>query len=182
MSTAIDVLRHEHDAILMALKILDSIADQANKNTIAPADAQNFLGFLREFVDKCHHGKEEGLLFPAMIEAGLPAQGGPLAVMLHEHEEGRALVAAMAKASEPTLDSKSFFDAARDYSAHLRSHIDKENTVLFPMAEQILEPAVLKVLEDGFEQHEEQVIGHGRHEELHAMLKDLKARYLDTPT
>lgn len=179
MSAAIDVLRHEHDAILMALRILDRIAEHAGQGTLAPADAAAFLGFLREFADKCHHGKEEGLLFPAMIEAGLPQQGGPIAVMLHEHEEGRRLVAAMGQATEPTLDPRAFVAAANAYAAHLRAHIEKENTILFPMAEQVVAPGVLEGLTERFEQHEEQVIGHGRHEELHGMLKDLKARYLD---
>lgn len=179
MSAAIDVLRHEHDAILMALRILDRIAEHAGKGTLAPADAAAFLGFLREFADKCHHGKEEGLLFPAMIEAGLPPQGGPIAMMLNEHEEGRSLVAAMGKASEPALDSKAFVAAANAYSAHLRAHIEKENTVLFPMAEQVVPAEVLDGLTERFEQYEEEVIGHGRHEELHGMLKELKARYID---
>lgn len=77
MSTAIEALRHEHDAILFALKILDSMGRRAAVgDTIDRSDVNEFLGFLREFADKCHHGKEEGLLFPALIDAGLPCQGG----------------------------------------------------------------------------------------------------------
>src|SRR3546814_8480944 len=68
VSQATDVLKHEHDAILMALKILDQISGEARQGNATSADVVQFLGFLREFVDTCHHGKEEGLLFPAMIE------------------------------------------------------------------------------------------------------------------
>lgn len=177
MSAAIDDLRHEHDAILMALRILEMLATRATRGDLPVADARDFLGFLREFVDKCHHGKEEGLLFPALIEAGMPTQGGPVQVMLHEHEQGRALVAAMDKASTTQLDPAAFARAAGEYAAHLRAHIEKENAVLFPMAERLIAPAVLETLREGFERHEETVIGHGRHEELHAMLKTLKTRY-----
>lgn len=178
MSKAIEVLRHEHDAILMALNILDRIADEAKHGRINSADAVSFVGFLREFADKCHHGKEEGLLFPAMIGAGTPAEGGPVSVMLEEHERGRALVAAMSAASDPDLRPDAFGDAAEAYSAHLRMHIEKENTVLFPLAERTIDPAILESLISKFEAHEEVVIGHGRHEELHDMLKAMKSKYL----
>jgi len=50
------------------------------------------LEFLKVFVDKCHHGKEEKVLFPAMEEAGIPRQGGPISVMFYEHERGRSYV------------------------------------------------------------------------------------------
>lgn len=177
MSQAIDTLRHEHDAILVALKILDRLAEQAVAGTAAPADIADFIGFLREFADKCHHGKEEGLLFPAMRAAGVPEQGGPIGVMLSEHEQGRTLVAAMEAASKPALQADAFAREAAAYAAHLRQHIDKENMVLFPMAEQLVDPAVLLSLNEAFEAHEERVIGHGRHEQLHDMLKALKVKY-----
>jgi hemerythrin-like domain-containing protein len=177
MSEAIDVLRHEHEAILLALGILDRIAADAALGQAAPGDVAQFLGFLHEFADTCHHGKEERLLFPAMIDAGLPAQGGPISVMLAEHEQGRSLVAAMAHASEGSVDAIAFPAAAHAYADHLRAHIDKENGILFPMAENVVEPETLAALHTAFERHEEEVMGHGRHEQLHAMLKDLKARY-----
>src|SRR3546814_15085307 len=68
------------------------------------------------------HGKEEGLLFPAMIEAGLSADGGPISVMLSEHEQGRALVAAMANATEPAMSPAKFSEAAAAYADHMRAH------------------------------------------------------------
>jgi hemerythrin-like domain-containing protein len=180
VSQAIDVLKHEHDAILKALKILDQISDGARQGSAASADVMQFLGFLREFADTCHHGKEEGLLFPAMIEAGLPADGGPISVMLSEHEQGRALVAAMANATEPAMSPAKFSEAATAYAGHMRAHIEKENTVLFPMADRIVAPEVMDGLVSAFDRHEEEVMGSGRHEQLHDMLKDLKAKYLDS--
>lgn len=177
MSEAIQVLRHDHDAILMALRILDRMAEQARGGTLSQADANGFIDFLREFADKCHHGKEEGLLFPALIEAGMPEQGGPVSVMLHEHEQGRELVAAMDRASTGVIDARAFAQAAAAYVEHMRAHIAKENDVLFPMADRILGSAVLDRLNEDFERHEEVVIGHGRHEQLHAMLGELKGRY-----
>lgn len=178
MSKAIDDLRHEHEAIVAGLAILDAMVGRlGGTNPPAAGDLRSFLGFLKEFADKCHHGKEEGILFPALVKAGIPEKGGPIGQMLAEHVEGRKLIKGMETAITGTVDTRAFTAAANGYAALLHAHIGKEHTVLFPLGEKALTPAQLDVIFDGFEQHEEKVIGHGRHEELHAMLKDLKRKY-----
>src|SRR3546814_14929765 len=108
VSQATDVLKHEHDAILMAIKILDQISDEARQGNATSTDVTQFLGFLREFADTCHHGQEEGLLFPAMIEAGLSADGGPISVMLSENERRRQIVAALGNATDHAMSPAQF--------------------------------------------------------------------------
>jgi len=179
MSKAIDELTHDHDAILSALNILDAMVGRLGSAGAPSAeDLRSFIGFLKEFADKCHHGKEEGILFPALTDAGMPQQGGPVAVMLTEHVEGRSLIKEMEQAVPGAVDVTAFTQAARGYVDLLRAHIAKENDVLFPMAERFLAAPELEKIHAQFEQHEETVIGHGRHEELHAMLKDLRKKYL----
>lgn len=178
MSKAIDELKHDHDAILSSLSILDTMVGRLDGAGAPSAeDLRGFIGFLKEFADKCHHGKEEGILFPALTDAGMPQHGGPVGVMLSEHVEGRAFIKEMEQAITGAVDVKSFSRAAQDYAALLRAHIAKENDVLFPAAERLLASAELEKIHGKFQQHEETVIGHGRHEELHAMLKDLKRKY-----
>ncbi|MBF9197381.1 hemerythrin domain-containing protein [Microvirga terrestris] len=177
MSQAIDDLRHEHDAILSALDILDRVEAEARQGTVAAGDISAFIGFLKEFVDKCHHGKEEGMLFPALGKAGASEREASVPVLLSEHERGRALVKAMEEASSPALQPERFSAAAKAYSRHLRAHIEKENKLLFPKAEQILDEVKLDMLHRAFVKHEDEVIGQGRHEELHHMLHSLKAKY-----
>lgn len=179
MSRAIDMLKQEHQAIVAALNILDTFTQQISaEQTVDGDDIAALLGLFEEFADKCHHGKEEDLLFPAMVKAGLSAGGGPLAVMLDEHEQGRRMIRQMREAAEPPLELMDFAQAAKAYSANLRAHIDKENTVLFPMAEEVLTQTQLDTLADAFEEHEINIIGRGRHEELHALIKRLQKRYL----
>ena len=178
MSKAIDELVHDHEAILSSLSILDAMVARLGTAAAPTAeDLGSFIGFLKEFADKCHHGKEEGILFPALTGAGMPQQGGPVGVMLSEHVEGRALIRKMETAVSGTLDGKAFSEAARGYAALLRAHIAKENNVLFPAAERLL-AADMESIHAKFQKHEETVIGHGRHEELHGMLKALKKKYL----
>ena len=83
-------LTKEHDAINVMLNIMDRISEKLENGEHVDAEhLEQILEFLRVFADKCHHGKEEDLLFPAMIDAGIPKEGGPIAVMLREHEIGR---------------------------------------------------------------------------------------------
>ncbi|MBP9041302.1 MAG: hemerythrin domain-containing protein [Anaerolineaceae bacterium] len=178
MSQATGDLVHEHEAILSALHILDRIIDGAEiENEIDPDDMTTFVDFLKEFADKCHHGKEEGILFPAMVAAGVPESGGPIGVMLQEHAEGRRLIGEMTLAMAGETDVERLSKAARDYAILLRGHIQKENTVLFPMADRVLDDIKLAEIYQAFVDHEEKVIGHGRHEELHATLDRLNEKY-----
>ena len=182
---AIEDLRMEHDAVRLTLKILERIAKQIEQKG-KPNDSQHvdqLLEFFTVFVDKCHHGKEEELLFPALERAGVARDRGPIGVMLREHELGRGCVQQM-KAAFSRLkagDSRAALDFTRsvgDYISLLNQHIEKENNVLFTMAERQLSEATLAELSKGFDRIEEQKIGLGKHEEFHNMIARLENAYL----
>ncbi len=180
MSQAMDDLHHEHQALLHALELLDQLCVRLRHpeqgRTVDPQDLLQLTGFFREFADRCHHGKEEGLLFPALAEAGLKPPGELQGALLAEHEQGRqALREMQAQASEP---GPGFADAAERYAALLRQHIATENAQLLPWVDQQLQPQALAQLGLDFESHEQRVMGAGRHEELHALLGSLRGRYL----
>ena len=79
------------------------------------------------------------------------------------------------------VDRKSFAVAAHGYARLLRDHIEKENNVLFVMAERHLSPEEHAMLSKGFDEIEQQRIGPGVHERYHEMLDRLQRDYL-TPT
>ncbi len=179
MSKAMSDLMHDHEAILLALqvfsRILTKLQSTPNADTL---ELSQFIDFLKEFADKCHHGKEEGLLFPAMIAFGMPDRGGPIGVMMAEHIQGRGFIHDMQEALEAEpVDLAAFDLAGRKYIQLLQAHIHKENSVLFPMADKLIPQADLDRLAAAFEEHEEKVIGRGRHEELHALLEELNMKY-----
>jgi len=179
MSRAIDILKQEHEAIIAALNILDTFTQQLSADqAVNGDDISALLSVFSEFADRCHHGKEEELLFPALVRAGLASGQGPLASMLNEHVEARRCLREMNAAATPPLNLADFGQAAERYSALLRAHIDKENEALFPMAEEVLSQTQLDALADAFEEHELKLMGAGRHEALHALIKRLQKRYL----
>jgi hemerythrin-like domain-containing protein len=178
MSKAITDLTNDHEAILTALNIFSRILNNLKK-TPQPDEEEllDFIDFLKEFADKCHHGKEEGILFPSMVAAGVPDRGGPIAVMMAEHIQGRGFIHEMEESLEDPPDLARFEKAGRDYINLLRVHIQKEQNVLFPMAERMITETELEQIHIAFSKHEEKMICHGRHEELHAMLDTLNAKY-----
>lgn len=180
MNKAIDDLKHEHEAILFTLKVLGRMEVIATeKKLLDTEDAIALIDFLKEFADKCHHGKEEGILFPELEKIGIAKEGSPIGVMLHEHELGRALIRDMDQAlRKRPADLTAFVQAADSYARLLSQHIEKENTILFPLGERTLSQDKLEAIYERFEEHEEKVIGAGRHEELHAMLDGFEKKYL----
>lgn len=134
---ATDILRQEHEAILGVLELLEAHAAQIRAGrAVDPEFAQWCLGFLHHFAEGHHHGKEEGVLFPALIRHGMPKESGPIAIMLAEHEQGRAAVRRM-EAAAARGDDRGYAAVASDYAALLRQHIAKENEVLFALADRI---------------------------------------------
>ena len=143
---AIETLMAEHRLIERACDALVGFADDAlRRGSDGRAELARFVTFIRQFADGCHHGKEENILFRSMVEAGFPSQGGPIAVMLMEHDMGRQHVAALARLAEQQEpwtadDRQELGDAAHGYADLLRGHIHKEDVILYPMAEQRLPP------------------------------------------
>lgn len=171
MGKATQDLIKEHDSILHVLKIMDKMVSPGNtrENVAKLQHGKEVVHFLRIFADKCHHGKEEGYLFKALVAKGVQNDGGPIGVLLQEHKLGREFISVL-NASLESQNVSGFNSAAIKYRDLLLAHIEKENNVLFKMADQLLDEATQNDLFEKFEKHEESVIGHGVHEELHSMI------------
>lgn len=175
-------LMHEHEGIQLMLGILQSVMRKVVGGEGAPReDLEGIMEFFTIFVDKCHHGKEEDFLFPALEAAGVAKDGGTIGVMLHEHERARRHVAEMKKAlGDYTLfgmNTSAFQRAGEEYVSLLNQHIFKENNVLFPIAEKVLSAEEDEKLHDDFERLEKERIGIGKHEEFHALMDKLLGKY-----
>jgi hemerythrin-like domain-containing protein len=173
------ILRQEHEAVTRMLDAAELAAGKLERKEAIRPDLLEGIGeFFSLFVDKCHHGKEEELFFPALAKKGMPVEGGPVGVMLQEHEEGRKLAGRMRELASAYAKGDSAAGAAwaaeaRTYIRLLREHILKENNVLFPMAEGILAPEEEEALAAQFEQLEIEKMGRGTHERLHARMAEI---------
>ncbi len=178
---ATDILSAEHRVIAQVVAALDAAADRFDAGLPVRAGfVQDAARFLRDYADGYHHGKEEGVLFVALVEAGMPAQAGPVAVMLAEHDRARALTAALAEGAErlaagDTTQWAVVAGAARDYAALLAQHIRKEDGILFPMAAHMLPDYTQDALLPAFAQVEEAQRGRGTKESFVALAAALAA-------
>lgn len=178
----VETLMHEHRVVERGLSVLEAMAARLAGGQSVPSDqVTGLLDFFRDFVDGCHHAKEEQSLFPALVERGIPREGGPVGVMLSEHDQGRKLQRQMREAL-PRLGSDAgarsrFAQAVGDYAPLLRQHIMKEDNVLFRMAERVLTPEDDRRLAQAFDRHEQEAMGEGTHERFHALIDRLAAEY-----
>lgn len=179
MASVIDSLKREHRAIECVLRALRLINERLGLGEDPDPDLlDRCIEFIRRFADGIHHQKEENILFPALAQAGMPVEMGPIACMLSEHRQGREYVAAMAEAvagmrAGRTGASDQFRLAAEGYAQLLAGHIQKEDNVLFMMAERILGSESLSALQPDFVRAETDY-GSGRYREFEVWARGLE--------
>jgi len=177
---ATDILVEEHQVIQRIIAVLNAAARKLEAGqAVSPDVFRQAVDFIRTFADRCHHGKEQDLLFPALERQGIPREGGPIGVMLYEHDQGRAFVRQMAEATEALAGGDAAAQAAllggaRGYADLLTEHIYKEDNILYPMANRVLSEADQQELLEKFEGVEESM-GEGTHERYVALVEALEA-------
>ncbi len=180
VSKPIETLEAEHRVILKIVGALGVLADalEADK-LVQPQTLYDLVEFMRTFADRCHHGKEEAHLFPALARRGVPTQGCPIGGLMHEHQKGRALVAELDQAAQAySVGATSETTAVvvrclRDLAALYPNHIWKEDYLLFPLSYKVLTEADHAELQQEFEAVEAE-IGSDVHQRLEALAEKLQ--------
>jgi len=178
----IDVLMNEHQVILRVLDAAEAFAAAVEKGQVdGRADLADIVTFIREFADARHHGKEEDILFDAMQEHGFSAEMGPLAVMLHEHNEGRRLAREMAEAAArpapwSAAERTAVAAALESYVALLRNHIFKEDNILYPAAQNALDEAAYSAVTERVRAFDGEWTANGKIPALDALAGSLVTR------
>ena len=177
------ILMDEHRLIEKVLGSLETCAIEVDGGlAFERAFARDYAEFLRGFADAWHHGKEEDILFRRMVERGFSTEAGPVAVMLHEHREGRALAAAIHAAGEGPGDAgpdekAAFLSGARGFVPLLRQHIQKEDGILYPMSERVLSPAEFETMLADFSDFERKAGEDGTRDRLEALAERLASSF-----
>jgi len=176
---AVKLLMDEHRIIEKALALLETAIKIMEREEGVPREAlSRLLNFFSVFADKCHHGKEEEALFPLLEAKGVPKEGGPIGVMLYEHQVGRGYIRAMLESLEVAdkdFEAKTrFIENALNYISLLRDHIYKEDNILFRIALEVLDEKDNENLLAKFEEIEETRIGVGVHEQMIEMLSEIE--------
>jgi len=138
-------------------RVFEAVAN-ALKTAEGPSSqmVEAFTRYAVEYADACHNKKEEEHLFPLLERRGVPRDGGPLAVMLQEHEQSRELLAELEPAARryaggDTPGRAEFAAAFAQYSELLRNHYWKENDILYPMGRRVMSAADAQQVVAGIE-------------------------------
>lgn len=172
-----DFLIAEHELIERAMAVLKS-----NLEKLPAGDHLQIgraLDFLLEFGDKVHNRKEEEFLFPLMQERGIPMQGGPIGVMLLEHQAERQLLQEMAAGlaglgtAAPEAVAK-FRREGLEYLQIRAEHIWKENDILYPMARQVMREGDADKILEGCRKVNREAYGPEAWEKFTAMVNEVE--------
>jgi len=156
-------LEHEHRIIQQVVGGMAVIVEKLESgNEIDPVVLTDLSEFMQTFGDKCHHGKEEDYLFKLLEKKGVPVSGCPLAALLHEHEKGRSLMADLKLTSEtyirtPRAGKEALIGTLRKLIELYPAHIWKEDYLLFPMTNKLLNDSEQKELLAQFQRHDSEI-------------------------
>lgn len=151
MSKVVDILMKEHQFIA---KVVEAVINEADKleagEKINELFFEQAIDFIVNYADKFHHSKEEDILFKTMCSDPGAMHCNPTEQMLYEHKIGRENVLKM-KQGLADKNKKMLIEGAYGYGYLLRDHIVKEDSILYPMAEDIVGEKEMKQMAVSFE-------------------------------
>ena len=140
MNTATQNLENDHVYIIRLIDVMEKMVLNCATDT---AHMELVVNLIKTYADGFHHAKEEQVLFPLLEEKGFSKVHGPVAVMLHEHVEGREFVKGISQRIDVYKAGNvsalpEIYQYMQGYVDLLREHINKENNVLFKLADKAL--------------------------------------------
>jgi PAS domain S-box-containing protein len=177
------IMTEQWDEILMGEhrvmeKVLTVLMGQAKKLADGGAGAKEAHGriaksldFFETFMDRCHNMKEEKVLFPKLEQRGIPKEGGPIGVMLMEHQKEREFLKAI-KGSLDGDESERVLHESKDFAELVKDHVWKEDNTLYPMGKKVLNEGDAQKLVTGFDGIEKD-LSKGVHEKYHELAERL---------
>jgi hemerythrin-like domain-containing protein len=179
---ALQSLAREHRLIRQTLDAFEVYAGYVEADVpVDPMDLSRFIAFFEGFADLHHHDKEETLLFPALVTAGLDWNGELLARLRREHELERCLMRSLEHTALQcdawtADDRRNFLSLARGVIAFQRDHMRFETTDVFSRAERVLSKGARERLSRDMHRFDEVAEpGNGL---LCALAESLKRRYV----
>ena len=158
MKETTKILMDEHENIL---RLADALEKECNalKNG-KDVDNKFFMDavdFIRNYADKFHHAKEEDILFKEMCsnENQKKLHCNPVEQMLYEHNLGRDFVKGLEQGINEN-DKRKIIENAQGYAQLIREHIFKEDNILYPMADEVLNEKIQKSMLIRFKEAERQ--------------------------
>ncbi len=160
---ALDIIQEEHRNLWRIAITIDWVANDLE--TGQPVDEAFFTAlfdYIREFMDGCHHAKEDQYLFLALRRRS-PEAAAVLDRLEAEHREGpqhlQALRAFLGRDTGGLAGNADFIAGLRRYAAALKHHIQSEEKDVIPLSRAILQPEDWAGITAAFGDHQDPLFG-----------------------
>ena len=177
---ALESLRDEHRVIGRVLEALEDYGQRlAEDSSTNPSSLRRFAAFFAEFVGIWHHGKEEELLMPALVQHGLAWDESPLEEIRRDHEQADYLLrvvqqGALQDGAWSPEDRRHVVRSIRALVEFERGHMQREEAALYPAAEKTLSADMLRALEENCHKYERACFGRTTYADLRALAEGLR--------
>ena len=174
-------LEKEHTITIKIVEVAEKTADRMNAGEDVDKDlVADMHDFFVNFVDACHHRKEEQYYFPAAVVAE-PDLKSVVATLKMHHDIGKSLLSGVERAltiweENLRLARREAGENLRTYTKLLRRHINVESEELFRPAEAAFSDQQSDFVRMGFHFVEAEELGDGFHEKYHSLAMSILER------
>ena len=160
---ALRVISEEHRNLWRIATTIDQVADEMEAGSkVDPAFFTSIFDYIEQFMDACHHTKEDDFLFPVLRQRSAEA-----ALILDrlqaEHRNGpevlKSLREQLAATATGALDNAAFAAALRIYTGSLKNHIRTEEKDAIPLAREALTAADWAEIDRAFLDNDDPLFG-----------------------
>jgi hemerythrin-like domain-containing protein len=156
--SAIEILVDEHSLISRMMSVLSTLQNGLERNGHTDINVKilnDVVDFFRVFVDENHHAKEEIALFPVLEQHGVSIKGCTIQSLKSQHQEGREFMKTLADAlreydGDNSMARTKVSYTLRDTVDLYKDHIWRENILLFPESEKVLQKSELSDVTKAF--------------------------------
>jgi len=176
MQRALTIIKDEHRAMAAVLRGFQYLVQQIRNGQAKPDFKlmKSMLDYIEAFPDKLHHPKEDEYLYRILRER-TDEVTATLDLLEHEHQQEPTWLNALRETLENYEQDASGFDAFSEeverYVASHFSHMNKEEDVIMPVAEQVLTAEDWTSIDAAFRSNEDPIVGAGTQREFRELFR-----------
>ncbi len=175
-------LKKEHITIRMIADIMGRLSEKSIEKARPRKHLRKIITLSEILIENNHWCKEETILFPAMTENGIRGENNIIQAMLDDHEQTRMLLSLLRNAFSRDIDVRQttvpkLHKILREFQEHLRFHLEKEEELLYPLADQLIPPDRQGELFSAYQQIEKKQKQAGDYEKKQEIITFFKKIY-----
>jgi len=181
--TPTENLINEHKKINELLDIMSKIALKIkSKDVFYPNDVEEVVKYLINIIENSHHGKEDDVFYPELISSGIPKETAPLSIINYEHLISVNYLKDISSCVVNCKIGNDFSgellaDSLTNYVIAIKNHIQREEEIVFPIANEVFSIEKQNDILQRFEIIEQKYISNSFNDQFDELLNKIKNKY-----